>query len=281
MVSPLISPVISPEQISADAYQWIRDFVYHEAGIDLGPSRQMLVISRLRKRLVDCQTNSFDAYTGVLANPKNAQERQAAIDLLSTNETRFFRESDHLEILRSRVLQTHPRGQPLRIWSAASSSGEEAYSIAMVLSEACGNTVDWEIFGSDVSERMVRQAQTGLYPLQRINAIPQDYLKLCCLKGIGKYTGYFLIDARLRKRCRFDVVNLARPLPDLGLFDVVFFRNALIYFDDQTKEKIVHRLLTKLRQGGVLFIGHSESLKRLVLPLEMIAPTTYQKIGND
>lgn len=280
-MNSLISPVIDPDQISAAAYQWIRDFAYHEAGIDLGPSRQMLVISRLRKRLVDCQTNGFDAYTRVLANPKNAQERQAAIDLLSTNETFFFRESDHLEILRSRVLQTHPRGQPLRIWSAASSSGEEAYSIAMILSEACGNTIDWEIFGSDVSERMVRRAQNGLYPLQRIDAIPQDYLKLYCLKGIGRYTGYFLIDPRLRKRCRFDVVNLARPLPDLGLFDVIFFRNALIYFDDQTKEKIVHRLLTKLRQGGVLFIGHSESLKRVDLPLEMIAPTAYQKTGND
>ncbi len=255
--------------------------LYHEAGIDLGPSRHMLVISRLRKRLVHCHIDSFDSYTGILANPENTLERQAVIDLLSTNETYFFRESDHLEVLRSRVLQTHPRGQSLRIWSAASSSGEEAYSIAMVLSDFCGYTVDWKIFGSDVSKRMVKQAQSGLYPMQRIDAIPQDYRKLYCLKGIGKYTGSFLIDSRIRDRCRFDLVNLVKPLPDLGSFEVIFFRNALIYFDDQTKESIIRRLLSKLRPGGLLFIGHSESLKRMDLPLELITPTTYRKTAAD
>jgi len=280
-MSSQLSSTINSDQISAEAYRWIRDYIHQEAGIDIGLSRQMLVIARLRKRLASCKLNSFDEYIHLLADPVNTFERQAAIDLLSTNETYFFRESQHLDVLREKVLKTHPRKQPLRLWSAASSSGEEAYTIAMVLSEHYGYSFDWKIFGSDVSERVVKQAQTGLYPLQRIDAISEEYRKLCCLKGIGKYNGYFLIDNRLRDRCRFEVVNLVKPLPDLGQFEVIFFRNALIYFDDETKELIIRALLAKLSAGGLLFIGHSESLKRMDLPLETIAPAAYRKLESE
>lgn len=276
----ILTSKIDPEQISTSAYRAIRNFAHAEAGIELGPSRQMLVISRLRKRLLHNRVDNFDAYAAILDNPQNALERQVAIDLLSTNETYFFRESEHFQVLRSRVLETHPRRERLRIWSAACSSGEEAYSIAMVLADYFGFGIRWEIFGSDISSRMLRQAQQGLYPMQGVDAISPEFRKLYCLRGIGEYTGRFLVDRRLRERTTFDQVNLVKPLPDIGDFDVIFFRNALIYFDDETKAAVMRRILSKLRPGGMLFIGHSESLKRMGLPLEAVAPTAYRKSGK-
>jgi chemotaxis protein methyltransferase CheR len=263
-------------EVSAKAYQAIRDFIYQEAGIDLGAAKQMLVSSRLNKRLRHHRFDSFDQYATLIKNNKGI-ERQIAIDLLTTNETYFFREAEHFESLKTRVLKQHPNDRFLRIWSAASSSGEEAYSIAMVLDDFFGERVKWEIFGSDISSRIIEKANRGLYQTHRIDAIPKNFLQKYCLKGTGEFDGFLLMDKKLREKTRFSEINLTRPLPDVGLFDVIFLRNVLIYFDDPTKEKIINSLSSKLRSQGLLFIGHSESLKGMNLPLKLIAPTTYQK----
>lgn len=264
-------------RLSASAYREIRNFMYVEAGIDLGPAKQNLVTSRLHRRLSICEVDSYDAYAAILGNRHNHAERQAAIDLLSTHETYFFREPEHFAIMRRQLLASHTGPDSFRAWSAACSSGEEPYSIAMVLSDHFGDQRKWEVVGSDISSSMVKRAQQALYPLDRSGTINPDFLKRYCLKGIGDYKAYLRIDRNLRQQTRFHVVNLVKPLPDLGLFDTIFFRNAMIYFDDQTKQSIVRRLLAKLRRGGILFIGHSESLKRMDLPLELIAPTAYRK----
>lgn len=263
--------------VSSQAYQAIRSFIYDESGIELGPSKQMLVTSRLSKRLRFHQLNNFDDYVRLLKSNQNNIEKQMAIDLLTTNETYFFREAEHFESLKKIVLQSHPKTNFFRVWSAASSSGEEAYSIAMVLDDFFGTQVKWEIFGSDISSRIIEKAQKGLYQTHRIDAIPKAFLKRYCLKGAGQYEGFLLIDEKLRKRTRFTKLNLIKPLPDIGLFEVIFLRNVLIYFDFETKEKIIRNLVSKLRPNGILFIGHSESLKGMDLPLKLIAPTTYQK----
>ena len=265
------------QAVTPSAYQFIREFIYEEAGIDLGESKQQLVSSRLNKRLKHYQLDSFDQYTKLINDKKHATERQMAIDLLTTNETYFFREAGHFDNLKKNVLEKHPRDRQFRVWSAASSSGEEAYSIAMVLDDYFGNRVSWEIFGSDISTRIIEKAKNALYQTHRIDAIPKEFLRRYCLKGTGQFDGFLLIDKKLRARVNFSEINLTKALPDVGLFDIIFLRNVLIYFDNPTKEKIIRNLATKLRPGGILYIGHSESLKGMDLPLKLIAPTTYQK----
>ncbi len=265
------------QMVSAGAYQSIRDFIYQEAGIDLGESKQQLVSSRLNKRLKFHNLTSFDHYAELIEDKNSSNERQIAVDLLTTNETYFFREAGHFETLKNNILQHHPKDRMFRVWSAASSSGEEAYSIAMVLDDFFGQRVQWEIFGSDISSRIIEKAKNGLYQVHRIDAIPPEFLKRYCLKGSGKCDGFLLVDKKLRSKTRFTEINLTRPLPEVGLFDVIFLRNVLIYFDNPTKEKIIRRLASKLRSDGILYIGHSESLKGMDVPLKMIAPTTYQK----
>ncbi|MCP3689383.1 MAG: protein-glutamate O-methyltransferase [Gammaproteobacteria bacterium] len=272
-----IPGLFQQQAVSTSAYQSIREFIYKEAGIDLGDSKQQLVCSRLNKRLRFHNLSSFDQYADLIQDHKHNNERQMAIDLLTTNETYFFREAGHFETLKTNVLQQHPKSRPFRVWSAASSSGEEAYSIAMVLDDFFGSRVNWEIFGSDISQRIIEKAKRGLYQALRIDAIPENYLQRYCLKGTGEYEGFLLIDKGLRDRTQFAEINLTRPLPDVGVFDVIFLRNVLIYFDNPTKEKIIRSLVSKLRPQGTLYIGHSESLKGMDLPLTLIAPTTYQK----
>ncbi|MFT6389918.1 MAG: chemotaxis protein methyltransferase CheR [Cellvibrionaceae bacterium] len=262
--------------ISSKAYQSIREFIYNEAGIDLGDSKQMLVTSRLNKRLRHYQLDSFDQYADILLNNKGV-ERKLAIDLLTTNETYFFREVEHFVSLKKLVLEKHPHDRMLRLWSAASSSGEEAYSIAMVLDDFFGNRGKWEIFGSDINSLVIEKAKLALYQCLRIDAIPQEFLQKYCLKGEGQYEGFLLIDKKLQSKTSFAEINLTKPLPDVGLFDAIFLRNVLIYFDASTKEKIIRSLISRLRPKGFLFIGHSESLKSMDLPIDLIGPTTYQK----
>ena len=275
-MNSITTPQFKQTEVSASAYKAIREFIYKEAGIDLGAAKQMLVSSRLNKRLRHHQLDSFDQYVDLLMN-NNGIERQMAIDLLTTNETYFFREPEHFNALKRLLLEHHPKSRLLRLWSAASSSGEEAYSIAMVLDDFFGSRGKWEIFGSDISSRIIEKAQKGLYQCHRLDAMPKDYLQKYCLKGAGEYDGFLLIDQCLRAKTRFAEINLTKPLPEVGQFDVIFLRNVLIYFDDKTKENIIRSLTSKLRSKGLLFIGHSESLKGMDLPIELIAPTTYQK----
>ncbi|MBL7004225.1 MAG: protein-glutamate O-methyltransferase CheR [Gammaproteobacteria bacterium] len=259
-------------------YKAIRDFIYLEAGIDLGEKKQMLVSSRLTKRLRHYQLNSFKAYMQLINSAEHKLERQMATDLLTTNETYFFREPEHFKFLKKNILENHPSGTPFRLWSAASSSGEEAYTISMVLDDYFGARTPWEILGSDISSRIIEKAQNALYPTLRIDGIPQPFLKKYCLKGMGEFDGFLMVHQNLRSKCSFRQINLINPLPDIGKFDVIFLRNVLIYFDAKTKEKIVRQLVTTLKPDGVLFIGHSESLKGMDLGIKLIAPTTYQKI---
>jgi chemotaxis protein methyltransferase CheR len=267
---------LKQRDLSSKAYKAIREFIYNEAGIDLGDSKQMLVSSRLNKRLRHYQLDSFDQYADLLLNNKGI-ERQMAIDLLTTNETYFFRESEHFAALKKVALENHPHDRMFRLWSAASSSGEEAYSIAMVLDDFFGDRGKWEIFGSDINSVVVEKAKLGLYQCLRIDAIPQEFLRKYCLKGEGDYEGFLLIDKKLQSKTSFSEINLTQPLPEVGLFDAIFLRNVLIYFDAKTKEKIIRSLISKLRPKGLLFIGHSESLKSMDLPIDLIGPTTYQK----
>jgi chemotaxis protein methyltransferase CheR len=165
-----------------------------------------------------------------------------------------------------------------RVWSAACSSGEEVYTLAMVLSE-CLRTKPWEILGSDLNMEVLSKARLGLYSMERTSGIPPDLLRKYCLKGTGSQAGNLLIDEKLKRRTRFLQVNLKKPLVDKGKFDIIFLRNVLIYFDPETKKDVVERIVQQLNPGGLFFISHSESLHGITSVVRMIRPSVFQRAG--
>jgi chemotaxis protein methyltransferase CheR len=263
--------------ISDQEFTQFQRFIYDAAGISLSPAKKALVSGRLAKRLQQCRLNTYGEYFRLLASGNAAAEVQTAIDLLTTNETYFFREPKHFDVLRDYVRSVHKHGQPLRVWSAASSSGEEAYSIAMVLAD-CMDDRPWEVVGSDISSRVLARARTGHYPLERTTHIPASYLRRFCLKGTGAQQGTLLIERSLRARVQFLQVNLNAGLPPLGSFDVVFLRNVMIYFNGGTKQQVVGRVLSLLKPNGYFFIGHSESLQGVTDQVQPIVPSIYRKL---
>lgn len=249
---------------------------YQASGIKLCPGKKALVASRLAKRLRHLQLSSYGDYLRLIGTADGAAEMRVAVDLLTTNETYFFREEKHFELLRELASAERERARPFRVWSAASSTGEEAYSIAMVLADCLGMT-GWEVLGSDLSERVLARARTGHYSLQRTGRLPQRYLKQYCLRGVGAQEGTLLIGRALRSRVRFLAVNLNAALPSLGRFDVIFLRNVMIYFDEGTKRGVLTRILDVLKEGGYLLIGHSESLQKNAA-LQQCVPSVYRKL---
>jgi chemotaxis protein methyltransferase CheR len=269
-------PVMSMVAISDKEFEYFQRFIHEEAGITLSAAKKPLVCGRLGKRLNQHQFRSYTEYFNYLKSGQSPAEVQMAIDLLTTNETYFFREPKHFDLLRKLASAASTRSQPFRIWSAASSSGEEAYSMAMVLAD-CIPSNTWEIVGSDISQRVLERARCGHYPLERAKHIPQPYLKRFCLRGVGAQDGTLLIERSLRSRVAFMQVNLNEKLPDLGKFDVIFLRNVMIYFNGETKQQIVARVLSLLKPGGHFCVGHSESLHGISDALHPVAPSIYRK----
>jgi chemotaxis protein methyltransferase CheR len=251
-------------------------FIFDAAGITLSSAKKALVTGRLAKRLQARGLQSFGEYFKLLSSGQAADEVQTAVDLLTTNETYFFREPRHFDLLREAAVSERRRTQPFRVWSAASSSGEEAYSMAMVLADCIGDA-PWEVMGSDISTRVLERARTGHYPLERTRQIPQTYLKRFCLRGIESQEGTLLVERALRARVSFRQINLNTTLPSLQPFDVIFLRNVMIYFNAETKRQVVARILSLLKPGGYFCIGHSESLNDISDAVQAVVPSIYRK----
>jgi chemotaxis protein methyltransferase CheR len=262
--------------ITDSEFSHFQRFIYTSAGITLPAAKKALVSGRLAKRLQQCGLGSYREYFQLLMSGKVAQEVQTAVDLLTTNETSFFREAKHFELLRQVAINARGRAQPLRVWCAASSTGEEAYSIAMVLAD-CLEGGSWEVVGSDVSQRVLKRARAGHYTAAQARNVPRPYLHRFCLKGVGAQNDTVLIDRALRGRVRFIWVNLNEPLPQLGTFDLIFLRNVMIYFNNDTKREVIARALSLLKLGGYLLIGHSETLGDLTTGVKRVAPSIYRK----
>jgi chemotaxis protein methyltransferase CheR len=261
--------------ISDQEFTQFQNFIFEAAGISLGNNKQALVSGRLAKRLHHHKLHSYSAYFQLLMSGQSPVEVQMAVDLLTTNETYFFREIAHFDFLRKQALKSARRVKPFRVWSAASSTGEEAYSIAMVLAD-CLDSTPWEVVGSDISSSVLQGARTGHYSMQRGRHIPPAYLERFCLKGVGPQEGSLLVERNLRSKVRFAQVNLNTALPDLGLFDIIFLRNVMIYFNDDTKRQVVARVLSMLKPGGYFCVGHSESLNDITSAVQVLAPSVYR-----
>ncbi len=268
---------ITAANITQQEFVLFQRLIYKIAGISLSDAKQVLLVGRLSKRLKQYGLSTFTEYYRMLASGDYPEELQTMVDLLTTNETYFFREPTHFDFLRNEIVAKRNNPATFRVWSAASSSGEEAYSIAMTLAETMPSSA-WEIVGSDISTKVLAAAAAGHYSPARTDGIPPGYMRKYCLKGVRSHAGTFLIAPELRKKARFFQINLMHPVEaDIGDFDVIFLRNVMIYFDPETKTRVVHNLLPRLKKGGHLIIGHSETLTGITDRVIGVRPTIYRK----
>ena len=264
-------------EISDTEFSVLSRMVYETSGIVLNDSKKVLLTGRLAKRL---RALGLDTYTQYIKYIRDGHggELDFMVDLLTTNETYFFREPQHFDYLRDAILPAIPPGQSFSVWSAAASIGAEAYTIAMVLADKLGVDGAWDILGTDISPTVLEQARRGHYKIGEVEKIPRDYVKKFCLKGVRSQEGTFLIDKRLRQHCRFEQMNLnVDNLRKPGEFDVIFLRNMLIYFDIQTKRRVVENLIPALKKNGLLIIGHAETLNGVTDQVRQVQPTVYRR----
>ncbi len=265
--------------LSPAEFGWICDYLYARTGIVLKDGKQTMVVGRLTKRLNHHGLTSYADYFRLIADPNSAEAR-VAVDLLTTNETYFFREPEHFAWLREELpamRRSRAGDEPVRVWSAASSTGEEAFSLAMTLDDVLPLN-DWQILGTDISSRVVERARQGLYPIDAASKIPTPLLRKYCLKGKADLAGYLAVLPALAERVRFSQVNLIQPLPNLGRFDFIFLRNVMIYFDQPTKRALVNKVIPLLKPGGYLLVSHSETLNGLQEELVMVRPSIYRSM---
>ena len=264
-------------------FEFIRSVVYERSRINLGPDKRELVSARLGKRLRATNAPSLDAYCQLLQAPDAEEELGNLIDAISTNHTFFFRENAHFDFLREQAvpeMAARARAEhwpKLNIWSAACSSGEEPYSIAMTLA-GCAGPWPWQIEATDISHRILAKAKLGVYKEEAVSRLPADLLRAHFQEGFGPQAGNHRVKTALRDRVGFHHFNLLEGDPPFREpFQVIFCRNVMIYFDRPTQEQLVARLARRLVPGGYLFVGHSESLTHINHPLRLIRPAIYQQ----
>ncbi len=272
---------IDPYVMQPRNFEQIRKIVYEFCGVDL-QGKQVLVDTRLGKKVRELGFPSFEKYCEHVQQNRSSDIFTNMIDALTTNHTSFFRESQHFEMLRDVIVPGIATTTQIHIWSAACSSGEEPYTIAFslvdVLGEATFSRVS--ILATDISTRVLEQARKGLYPASKLKDLPLDVRRRCLLKGTGPYIDQCLVKREVRSLIEFQQFNLLEDSSSFGPFQVIFCRNVMIYFDQQTQQKVVNGLISRLAPGGYLLIGHSESLNGINHSLKYVCPATYRKTGN-
>ncbi len=262
--------------------------IYQEAGIWLSTHKQALLTGRLARRLRFLGVSSMQEYYQLVTQTDQLHERAVMIDCITTNETHFFREVRHFDFLSQHVFpswhQEATAGQRtthIRVWSAGCSSGEEPYSLAMLLLKHFPIEKGWnlEVLATDISTRILEKAREAVYPIEKMKDIPQEYLRAYMLKGRGEHKGIMKVSPELHRVVRFARVNLhADFYPIQGFFDLVFCRNVLIYFDQKSKEKVINGIVRHLSPSGLLFVGHSEHLAGISPSLRTVAPTVHARM---
>ncbi len=260
-------------ELSAREFGRISDTMREVAGIKLPPGKETLVKSRLSKRLRVLGLEDFDAYLRFLDEDGTGGELTEMVDALTTNKTSFFRESAHFDHVVEEVLtQGGPTG--LRLWSAGCSTGEEPYTLAMLVREHAPTRTDTRILATDISGHALRAARLGEYPPAVVEAVPEVLRKRYLERGAG---GRSRVAAELRSLVSFAHLNLMGEWPMRGPFDVIFCRNVMIYFGRDVRERLVRRFHGMLRPGGHLYVGHSESLTGLDHPFQYVRPAVYRR----
>ena len=281
---------IASLSVTPELYLKFQRLIHQESGIWLGDSRAALLCGRLSRRLRELKLSSLDQYYELVLDPDQHEERIAMIDAMTTNETRFFRDPRHFEFLEARAIrrwrsdaQQGLRSKKMRLWSAGCSSGEEPYSLAMLLARHLPAEQGWDvtILATDLSTRMLAQARTGIYSITKAVDIPQPLLKDYMLKGIDKQSGQMKVMPQIQDMVEFRKLNLNRdPFPQHGLFDAILCRNVLIYFDAPSRQKTLERLIRCLARTGILFLGQAENLSSFTPRLRSLVPAAYARDGE-
>ena len=279
--------VIKP--ITDREFLLFQTLIHNHAGIHLGPAKKALLVGRLTRRLRELGLTTFRAYYDRVTDGSDPVEQVRMLDSICTNETRFFRERRQFEFLAERVFPEWEkeaaaglRSRQLRVWSTACSTGEEPYSLAMVLLDRFP-PASWSvrILATDLSTRALARAREAVWPIEKSRDIPPHYLKAYMLRGNRSQEGRMKAGQEIRSVVEFARVNLNdTSYPVSGPFDVIFCRNVLIYFDAACKVRVVNRLLDALAPGGYLLVGHAESLNGLTCRARAAAPTIYIKTAE-
>ncbi len=275
----------SLRRLSEGDFLRLSTFIQQELGIKMPPAKKALLESRLQKRLRALGCGTFSEYCDALFGP-GGMERELVfmLDLVTTNKTDFFRESHHFDLLVKSILPAVASGPGRRVslWSAGCSTGEEPYTLAMVLSEFAsgrpGLGFDFEILATDVSTRVLEAACKGIYKEERLAPVPEAFRRRYFLRSRDRSSGLVRVAPEAREKVRFARLNLMdEEFPVEGPFDIIFCRNVIIYFDRETQERLMWKFCSHLKAGGYLFLGHSETLSGLGLPLTKVGASVYMK----
>lgn len=265
-----------------DDFEQVKALVNRHSGIHLPESKSNLVYGRLCRRLRSLQLQSFREYLNYLHEHEDS-ELTEFLNCVTTNQTSFFRENHHFEVLRDRVLPelisvARVRRQ-LRLWSAGCSTGEEAYSLAMVLREVLSDNTGWnvKVLATDLDTRVLEIARAGEYDMERVRNVAFERLQRFFQCGTGSNLGKVRIGSELRQLITFKQLNLIDTWPMRGPFDVIFCRNVVIYFDLETQSRLFDRFADILGDDGYLFVGHSETLQKVTNRFELAGQTVYRK----
>ena len=256
----------------------IRRLVHEQSGIYLKPEKHTLVATRLSKRIRELGLPSYRAYLELLGNDPDGAELTILLDSISTNVTSFFRESDHFDVVRMALGGWKAAGQKrFRFWSAASSSGEEPYSLALTLLDAGIEGLDVKILGTDISTRILRRAMAARYSKKVVEPVPALLRSRYFMTEGDDY----VVMPKVRDMVVYRHMNLSSlPTPLKGPLDMIFCRNVMIYFEDGLRRRLVEEFSRLLRPGGYLIVGHSESLAGMQADLETVRPSVYRKPGG-
>ncbi len=284
---PIESPnsILSVAKLRSSEFQVLSSLVYKECGIHLSEAKNVMLESRLQKRLRVLGIKSFHDYIDYVSSKEGIEnELVHMIDVVTTNKTDFFREPHHFDFMKEKLLPDFVNefncSRPLRTWSAACSSGEEPYTMAMVLDEFASlhSRFSYSILASDISTQVLQKAALAIYNAAYVNILPVDIKRKYFLKSKDQVKPTARIVPSIREKVEFVRVNLMDEKLNVGDdLDLIFCRNVLIYFDRKTQYEVVSKLAGKLRPGGFLFIGHSESLHQFDLPLKQVKPTIFFK----
>ena len=276
--------------ISDKEFALFQALIHREAGIYLTPVKKVLLEGRLSRRVRKLGLNSFGAYYRRVVEGGDGEELIRLIDQICTNETHFFREPQHFDFLEKRMVPAWTaeaaagtRSRQIRVWSAGCSTGEEPYSLAMALRASFPPSEGWtiEILATDLSTRALERAQTAIWPLEKSHEIPTRHLKSFMLKGTRSQEGKMKVRPEIRSLVSFQRLNLRDEMyPVTGLFDLIFCRNVLIYFDVELRQRVVQRLLSHLAPTGYLFLGHAETLHGLADRVRTVIPTVFVHAGQ-
>jgi len=271
--------------MSDDDFNRLSNFVFQQSGIKMPPIKKIMLQSRLQKRLRELKILTFKEYADyVFSSEGQKNEIVHMLDAVSTNKTDFYREPVHFDFLRDHILPEFygfERRAVLKVWSAGCSSGEEPYTIAITLNEFknINPGFDYEIIGTDISTKILQQANLAVFKEDRVNVVPLEIKKKYFLRSKDKENRTVRVVKILRDKVRYQRLNfMDHSYNIVNDFDVIFCRNVLIYFNRETQEQVINRLCHKLKTGGYLFIGHSESILGMDLPLKQLKPTIYQRI---